>query len=94
MRQFVESERLLRRIVEELGKPGRYEVRVNPRDISTALGQGKENLRRLSEMGYAVTFTQDENVERGRVKVSSTFSKVAGCGAEPRGLATERSEEA
>ena len=45
-------------------------------------------------MGYAVTFTQDENVERGRVKVSSTFSKVAGCGAEPRGLATERSEEA
>jgi histone acetyltransferase (RNA polymerase elongator complex component) len=94
LRQFVESERLLRRIVEELGKPGRYEVRVNPRDISTALGQGKENLRRLSEMGYAVTFTQDENVERGRVKVSSTFSKVAGCGAEPRGLATERSEEA
>ncbi len=57
---------------------------VNPRDISTALGQGKENLRRLKAEGYAVTFIQDESVPRSGVKVSSTFLKVAGVlGAEP-----------
>lgn len=64
-RQLVESRRFLRRLCERLGEPGKYEVAVNPRDISTALGQGKENLRRLGEMGYEVDFVQDAGVERG-----------------------------
>ena len=93
-RQLAESRRFLMRLLEKLEGPGGYEVRVNPRDISTALGQGRENVRRLEAEGYGVTFVQDESVPRRNVEVSSTFSKVAGCGAEPRGLATERSEEA
>ena len=83
-RQLVESRRFLKRLLAGLGEPGEYRVSVNPRDISTALGQGKENLRRLKAEGYAVTFIQDESVPRSGVKVSSTFLKVAGAlGAEP-----------
>ena len=83
-RQLVESRRFLKRLLAGLGEPGEYRVAVNPRDISTALGQGKENLRRLKAEGYTVTFIQDESVPRSGVKVSSTFLKVAGVlGAEP-----------
>lgn len=64
-RQLVESRRFLRRLCAALEGPGVYRVKVNPRDISTALGQGRENVKRLGEMGYDVTFTQDVEVERG-----------------------------
>ncbi len=70
--------------MEELGKPGRYEVRVNPRDISTALGQGRANVKRLEAEGYTATFIQDASVDRGNLKVSPAFSKAVGVeGAKP-----------
>ncbi len=75
-RQLVESRMFLRRLLAELSEPGEYRVMVNPRDISTALGQGKENLRRLSEMGCSVTFVQDESVERGRVKIYAEADNI------------------
>lgn len=64
-RQLVESRRFLRRLFENLKGPGEYEVSVNPRDISTALGQGRENVKRLGDAGYWVAFIQDERVARG-----------------------------
>ncbi|WP_290462771.1 elongator complex protein 3 [Acutalibacter muris] len=64
-RQLVESRLFLDKLRAQLKEPGEYRVRVNPRDISTALGQGRENPRRLSELGYSVTFIQDETVKRG-----------------------------
>ena len=78
LRQLAESRRFLRRLCERLGEPGKYTVAVNPRDISTALGQGKENLRRLGDMGYRVDFVQDKTVERGGTKVSPAFPKAVG----------------
>lgn len=72
-RQLVESRRFLKRLCQELGGRGEYRVLVNPRDVSTALGQGKENVKRLEELGYAVTFVQDGAVERGSIKCFFDF---------------------
>lgn len=69
-RQLVESRRLLLKLLERLGEPGEYQVMVNPRDISTVLGQGRENVRRLEAEGYAVTFVQDESAPRGSFAVT------------------------
>lgn len=79
-RQLAESRRFLRRLLGQLGEPGEYRAAVNPRDISTALGQKRENVKRLEAEGYAVTFVQDEDVERTRVKVSPAFLKGGGGG--------------
>lgn len=68
-RQLVESRRFFRRLCAELGGPGEYRVAVNPRDVSTALGQGRENVKRLDEMGVRVTFRQDDEVERGAFRL-------------------------
>lgn len=69
-RQLVESRRFFRRLCAALGREGEYRVAVNPRDISTALGQGRENVKRLAGMGYRVTFSQDEGVARGDFRVN------------------------
>lgn len=68
-RQLVESRRFLSRLLPELSGPGAYAVAVNPREISTALGQGRENLNRLARKGCAVRFTQDPALPRGEFRV-------------------------
>lgn len=70
-RQIVESRRLLLRLLEALKAPGKYTVAVNPRDVSTALGQGRENVRRLAERGYNVGFIQDPEILRGSVRIEN-----------------------
>ena len=59
-RQLVESRIYLERLLAELepAGPGDYTVEVASRDLSTALGQGKRNVRELARRGYRVTFRQ------------------------------------
>ncbi len=68
-RQLAESRRFLRSLAGKLGKPGACRVAVNPRDISTALGQGRENVKRLEKMGYQVDFLQDASVAQGEFRL-------------------------
>lgn len=70
-RQLVESRVFLQRLRRELEPrgPGEYTVEVHPRDISTALGQGRENLRKLADSGYPVRFVQDASLEPGRWRI-------------------------
>ncbi len=55
-RQLAESRLFLKKLLAALPGPGRYRVSVNPRDLSTAVGQGRENARRLKEAGFLVEF--------------------------------------
>lgn len=59
-RQLVESRRYLERLLEELERsgPGEYTVTVDPRELSTALGQGRANVKELEQRGYRVRFVQ------------------------------------
>lgn len=70
-RQLVESRVFLRELLDGLEPrgPGRYAVAVNPRDISTALGQGRGNLRRLEDLGYQVGFVQDPALGPGERQI-------------------------
>ena len=71
-RQLAEGERFLQRLREALGEPGAYTVEVHPKDVSTALGQGRRNLARLEEAGFRVEFVQNEAVERGELRIQKS----------------------
>lgn len=69
-RELCESRRFLRRIRAELAgraaPKGAVTLRVNPRDLSAAIGQRKCNLRALSALGYPAAAVGDPSVpERG-----------------------------
>ncbi len=64
-RQLVESRLFLAKLCKALPGPGKFTVGVNPRDISTALGQGRENLPWLEARGFTVRFCQNQAVPRG-----------------------------
>lgn len=68
-RQLAEGERFLQRLSEGLGEPGAYTVEVHPKDVSTALGQGRRNLARLEEAGFRVEFVQNPGLERGELRI-------------------------
>ena len=70
-RQLVESRLFLYRLKKALGGPGRYRVEVNPREFSTALGQKRENLKRLAGAGYQVALAQAEAVPAGEFRVAA-----------------------
>lgn len=46
-------------------------IRVNPKDISKALGQKKKNLTALTQMGYSVRFVQDAQIALGQFQVNA-----------------------
>lgn len=70
-RQLAESRRFLRRLLASLRPlgPGAYQVETAPRDISTALGQKKENLARLRAAGYDVRFVQQRDLAPGAYRL-------------------------
>ena len=68
-RQLAESERILQRLQRELSGPGAYQVEIHPKDISTALGQGRRNLARLEELGFWVRFVQAPGLRRGEFRI-------------------------
>lgn len=51
------------------------QLAVNPKDISKALGQKKENLLLLEKEGWRVQLVQDGNVKIGQVKACGGFFK-------------------
>lgn len=47
------------------------EIKVNPKDISKALGQKKKNFTALTQMGYSVRLVQDEQIGLGRFQINA-----------------------
>lgn len=67
MRELCEARiflRRMKRLLEEKGaKKGTFFV--NPRDVSRAVGQKRENIMALENIGYKIAVVQDEKLERG-----------------------------
>ena len=72
-RELCESRRFFNGITDALSSlripKGAVAVAVNPACVSQAVGQKKENLRRLSGLGYAARVVPDASVERGGFKI-------------------------
>lgn len=68
-RQLCESRRMLERMKARLQgghvPHGDAAVLVNPKNISTAIGQKKENIRLLEQIGYRVRILPDASVPEG-----------------------------
>ena len=72
-RELCESRRFFNGIADALSSlripKGAVAVAVNPACVSQAVGQKKENLRRLSGLGYEARVVPDASVERGGFKI-------------------------
>ncbi len=65
--ELAESRAFLKRLLPQLeqGGPGAYQVKVNPRSLSVAVGQKRANVETLGRLGYTVKFVPEEQVPRG-----------------------------
>lgn len=71
-RELCESELFLREILKKArflsGK--RLRLTLSPREVSKAVGQKRGNLRKLSQMGYTLTVTQDPSLSVGEWRLT------------------------
>lgn len=67
LRELAESRLFLSRLLPELEKlpRGRYQVKVQPRELSIAIGQRRANVRALEDRGYQVGFVPGEEAPPG-----------------------------
>lgn len=65
--ELCETEKIYRKIVKSCNKDLKYEIHVNPADISKALGQKRTNAERLIREGYNVSFIQNTLIERNQI---------------------------
>lgn len=74
-RELCESRRMLRAILKELKtgslSSGEIRVGVSPSGVSAATGQKKENLHKLTQLGYTVKIVPDSSVPRGKCRIES-----------------------
>ena len=64
---LVQSELYYRQIADAID--GDAVIFVNPKDISAFVGNKKKNIQRIKELGYDVSFRNDENVKLGQFKI-------------------------
>lgn len=57
------------KIKSETLNKGKYTVFVNPKDISKVIGQKKENLLKLKELGLEISVIKDENIKPLEIKI-------------------------
>ena len=67
--ELCETEKIYRELIHACNKLKEYVVRVNPSDISKAVGQKRSSLDRLKTEGYKITFVQDNNIEKNRILI-------------------------
>lgn len=60
--ELCQSRIYFEKILSKLENKGRYNVFVNSKEISKAVGQHKENIKKLKNMGYDVTVYGDINI--------------------------------
>lgn len=64
-------DRCVKLLTDESGDGREVVLRVNPKDLSKALGHKKKNLISLNDMGYRVRLVQDERVPKGQMRIGS-----------------------
>ncbi len=65
--ELVLSEIYFRKIINELNADA--DILVNEKDISAFLGNKRNNIKRLKEKGFDVTFKADKSILRGKFKI-------------------------
>jgi histone acetyltransferase (RNA polymerase elongator complex component) len=65
--ELVQSELYYRQIADVID--GDAIIFVNPKDISAFVGNKKKNIRRIKELGYNISISNDENVKPGEFKI-------------------------
>ncbi len=67
MGELVQSELYYRQIADVIDSDS--VIFVNPKDISAFVGNKKKNIEKIKELGYDVSFRNDENVKPGEFKI-------------------------
>ncbi|WP_195985259.1 radical SAM protein [Clostridium sp. D33t1_170424_F3] len=74
-RELCESQRFYNKVYkylqDNIDLESTIEIKVNPKDISKALGQKKKNVAMLMQMGYSVRFVQDAQVSLGQFLINA-----------------------
>lgn len=65
--ELVQSELYYRQIADVID--GDSVVFVNPKDISAFVGNKKKNIKKIKELGYNVSFRNDESIESGQFRI-------------------------
>ncbi len=66
--ELCDSRIFYNKIISSCEKNKKYEVIVNPADISKAIGQKRENLIKLQNAGYKIRFTQNSKTDRSTIR--------------------------
>lgn len=75
--EMAESRAFLKGLLPQLerGGPGVYQVKVNPRGLSVAVGQKRANVEALDRLGFTVKFVAEKQVPRGGFVVNKAEIK-------------------
>lgn len=65
--------------IKENGISGDITVYVNPKDVSYVIGQSKENIKKLNDLGYKITILQDKNIDKYNIKIEYNKSEKGKC---------------
>lgn len=65
--ELVQSEIYFRQIINHINADA--EILVNPKDISAFVGNKKNNIKRLKDAGFDVSFRADDSVSHGNYKI-------------------------
>lgn len=81
MRELCESRLYLKKLLELLcaAKARKASAAVNPRELSKALGQKRENIKILAEKGFAVDIVADESVPAGDIDITCDNGSAIRC---------------
>lgn len=67
--QLCRSRVMLKKVLPHLNKDKQNVICVNPSELSDMIGNKKQNLAILKEMGYSVTVVKDGDVDKGNFKL-------------------------
>lgn len=65
--ELVKSEIYFRKLIKSVD--GDCSVQVNPREISTFVGNNKSNIKKFKEHGYSINFIQNKNILPGEYQI-------------------------
>lgn len=68
-REMCESYLFFQKLSADLKNKGKYEIYVNSKELSKAIGQKKDNIKKLKENGYDCKIISDENIRENEYKI-------------------------
>ncbi len=68
-RELCESEMMLDEIKSQLKEKGKYQIFVNPSDLSRAIGQKRKNIKTLEQLGFECEIIMDEALSKSQLRI-------------------------